>query len=72
MVMNNAGIAEPMFSFESDLSDKWEKTIDIDLNAVIRGTKMAIKTFRDQNSGGVIVNTASLAGTIPAGTLLVS
>ena len=36
--------------------------VDIDLTAVILGTRLAITEFKTQNSGGVVLNTASMAG----------
>ncbi|XP_039630463.1 15-hydroxyprostaglandin dehydrogenase [NAD(+)]-like isoform X1 [Polypterus senegalus] len=56
IVCNNAGIAN-----EQD----WEKTITVNLNGVIRGTYLAMEIMKQQKEGGVIVNTASLAGLEP-------
>lgn len=55
VVCNNAGIAD-----ESD----FQKVIDIDLTAVIRGTILA-KKYMDKNNGGnggVVINVSSMAG----------
>nr|XP_015205132.1 PREDICTED: 15-hydroxyprostaglandin dehydrogenase [NAD(+)]-like isoform X2 [Lepisosteus oculatus] len=58
IVCNNAGIGN-----END----WEKTVAINLNAVIRGTYLALQYMRKENRGhgGVIVNVASMAGLGP-------
>eukprot|EP01124_Arcella_intermedia_P000455 TRINITY_DN10227_c0_g1_i2.p1 TRINITY_DN10227_c0_g1~~TRINITY_DN10227_c0_g1_i2.p1 ORF type:complete len:166 (+),score=39.97 TRINITY_DN10227_c0_g1_i2:237-734(+) len=44
---------------------RWTKMMEVNLNAVIRGTQLAIQIFKKQGKGGVIVNTASLAGIYP-------
>ncbi|KAF9912710.1 hypothetical protein EC991_009446 [Linnemannia zychae] len=64
IVANNAGIAEnqPLWEDEKGI---WKKVIDIDLSAVIEGTRLAIEALKKQGSGGVIINTASLAGLYP-------
>ncbi|XP_064205804.1 15-hydroxyprostaglandin dehydrogenase [NAD(+)]-like [Anguilla rostrata] len=58
IVANNAGILD-----ESD----WEKTVQINLNGVIRGTYLALQHMKKGSGGGggVIVNTASIAGLGP-------
>ncbi|KAF9109907.1 hypothetical protein BGX27_007010 [Mortierella sp. AM989] len=64
IIANNAGIAEnqPLWL---DESGSWKKVIDIDLSAVIEGTRLGIKVLTEQGRGGVIINTASLAGLYP-------
>ncbi|KAF9979621.1 hypothetical protein BGZ65_006262 [Modicella reniformis] len=42
----------------------WKK-VDIDLSAVIEGTRPGILALKKQGHGGVIINTASLAGLYP-------
>lgn len=64
IVINNAGIAERTPLWEDD-KGFWKKVIDIDLTAVIEGTRLGIQVLREQGRGGVIVNTASLAGLYP-------
>jgi NAD(P)-dependent dehydrogenase (short-subunit alcohol dehydrogenase family) len=41
--------------------------LDIDLRAVILGAQLAVQQLRRQGGGGVIVNTASMAGLDPVG-----
>ncbi|MBN3296241.1 15-hydroxyprostaglandin dehydrogenase [NAD(+)] [Amia ocellicauda] len=55
---NNAGITN---------EQKWEKTVAINLNGVIRGTYLALQYMKKENGGqgGVIVNVASMAGLGP-------
>ncbi|KAG0338034.1 hypothetical protein BG004_007393, partial [Podila humilis] len=64
IIVNNAGIAEnaPLWLDEKGI---WKKVIDIDLSAVIEGTRLGIEALEKQNKPGVIVNTASLAGLYP-------
>lgn len=65
IVDNNAGISEIGLDFFAPGSDAWEKTLAIDLEAVIRGTQLAVQQLRRQGGGGVIINTASMGGLIP-------
>ncbi|XP_071958131.1 15-hydroxyprostaglandin dehydrogenase [NAD(+)]-like [Antedon mediterranea] len=55
IVCNNAGIAN---------EEDWQKMIEINLTAVTHGTFLAIKHMSKENggSGGVIINTGSIAG----------
>jgi NAD(P)-dependent dehydrogenase (short-subunit alcohol dehydrogenase family) len=67
IVHNNAGITErgeDLFARDAQL---WERVLDIDLRAVILGTQLAVQQMRSQGGGGVIVNTASMAGLDPIG-----
>lgn len=67
-VYNNAGIAVsgPM---ETIPIEDWEKILAINLSGVVYGTEVAYKIMVDQGFGH-IVNTASLAGLIPAPLLV--
>ncbi|KAF9584535.1 hypothetical protein BGW38_006101 [Lunasporangiospora selenospora] len=65
IVINNAGIAERM-PLWMDEQGVWKKVLNIDLAAVIEGTRLGIQALqKNGNEGGVIVNTASLAGLYP-------
>ncbi|GMH80561.1 hypothetical protein TrST_g2961 [Triparma strigata] len=55
IVSNNAGIG----------GADWEKTLAVDLSAVIMGTSMGLARFKKEAAGGVIVNVASMAGLAP-------
>lgn len=66
IVVNNAGIVERYPLWEDD-KGVWKKVIDIDLSAVIEGTRLGIHALKRYGRGGVIVNTASLAGLYPQG-----
>ncbi|XP_073499924.1 15-hydroxyprostaglandin dehydrogenase [NAD(+)] [Phyllobates terribilis] len=59
ILVNNAGVNN-----EKD----WEKTIEVNLISVIRGTYIGLELMNKKNGGqgGVIINISSLAGLIPA------
>jgi NAD(P)-dependent dehydrogenase (short-subunit alcohol dehydrogenase family) len=63
-MFNNAGIAIAKEAHHHTLED-WYTTLDIDLRGVIHGVHSAYPRMIEQGSGH-IVNTASLAGLIPA------
>jgi len=75
VVVNNAGIGEiPLLQHNQN----WRKVVDIDLTAVIDGTRLAALEMMQQQGGdhtgstsaterGVIVNVASMAGLLPQG-----
>lgn len=61
IIHNNAGVGTPRPRFPEARQDDWERTIAIDLWAVIAGTQVAVPALQ-RRGGGVIVNTASVAG----------
>jgi len=65
IVHNNAGISEGGQDFFAPGADIWERTLAIDLAAVIKATQLEVQLMRAQGGGGVIVNTASMGGLIP-------
>lgn len=67
IVHNNAGISERGEDFLQRNAMLWERVLDIDLRAVILGTQLAVLQMREQSGGGVIINTASMAGLDPRG-----
>lgn len=60
---NNAGIVTRRPRFPDTPPQNWEQTLAINLWAVIAGTQAAVPAMR-RRGGGVIVNTASMAGVI--------
>lgn len=60
----NAGVGTPRPVFPDAKPEDWERTIAIDLWAVIAGVQAAVPALR-RRGGGVILNTASMAGLIP-------
>jgi NAD(P)-dependent dehydrogenase (short-subunit alcohol dehydrogenase family) len=58
---NNAGIALPPPRFPDTPVERWEQALAVNLWAVIAGTQATVPAMR-RRGGGVIVNTASIAG----------
>ena len=63
VVFNNAGIATPQPGFTRIAVEDWKRVLDIDLLGVALGCYLAFPLMRER--GGVIVNTASMAGVYP-------
>ncbi|MFN8099479.1 MAG: SDR family oxidoreductase [Dermatophilaceae bacterium] len=69
LMVNNAGV---LFAgaFEETTDRHWEVAIDVNLRGVVEGARAAYGVMLGQRTGreraGVILNTASLAGLIPA------
>jgi NAD(P)-dependent dehydrogenase (short-subunit alcohol dehydrogenase family) len=61
ILFNNAGIFEP--GFTKIPVEKWKRVLDVDLFGVALGCYLAFPLMREH--GGVIVNTASMAGLYP-------
>ncbi len=62
IVCNNAGVGgESLFE---DEPGAWRRMIDINLAAVIEGTRLAVREMMG-GRGGVVVNTASMGGLLP-------
>lgn len=72
LMVNNAGVlfAGP---FAETTRRHWDKAIDVNLRGVVHGTQAAYQVMRGRRRGreraGVILNTGSLAGLIPAPTM---
>ena len=60
---NNAGVNTGLPRFPDAPPERWEQTFAVNLWAVIAGTQAAVPAMR-RRGGGVIVNTASIAGII--------
>ena len=63
IVFNNAGIATPQPGFTRIAVEDWKRVLDIDLLGVALGCYLAFPLMREH--GGVIINTASMAGVYP-------
>jgi NAD(P)-dependent dehydrogenase (short-subunit alcohol dehydrogenase family) len=61
ILYNNAGITTGNPRWPDCPEDQWRRTVEVDLNAVIEGTRKAIPLLKARG-GGVIIHTASLAG----------
>ena len=76
IIYNNAGISSPMNenggmkTFVEATDEDIDRIMAINVKGVILGCQVAITQFRKQGGGGVIVNTASVAGMIGWGGAL--
>ena len=61
---NNAGIGTPQPRFPEARPDDWERTLAVDLWGVIACVQAEVPAMR-RRGGGVIINTASVAGLAP-------
>ena len=61
ILYNNAGVTTGDPRYPDSPEANWRRTVEIDLNAVIEGTRQAVLRMRKRD-GGVIIQTASLAG----------
>jgi NAD(P)-dependent dehydrogenase (short-subunit alcohol dehydrogenase family) len=61
ILYNNAGVTTGIPRWPECTEDQWRRTVEIDLCAVIEGTRKAIPLLK-KRGGGVIISTASLAG----------
>jgi len=68
LVFNNAGIAVGGRTDELTL-DHWNKTLDVNLRGVVHGVHAAYPILLEQGHGHIL-NTASLAGLVPAPMML--
>lgn len=64
---NNAGINAGWPRFPNAPRERWDRTVAINLWAVIAGTQAAVPAMR-RRGGGVIINSASMAGLVTYGT----
>jgi len=66
VMMNNVGISTPRpgMTFDEHDDDDWQRLVDVNLRSVFYGCKQAIRQFKAQGDGGVIVNTGSAAGMV--------
>ncbi|GAA2412485.1 SDR family oxidoreductase [Actinomadura vinacea] len=61
VAVNNAGLGGT--AELADMTDaEWDKVLDVTLNGTMRCTRAALRVMREQDSGGVIVNNASVIG----------
>jgi NAD(P)-dependent dehydrogenase (short-subunit alcohol dehydrogenase family) len=73
VMYNNAGVTRRMKTdFLDTTQDDLLKLTAINVGGVVSGIQAAVRQFRKQGGGGVIVNTASLAGLIGYGSPLYS
>ena len=63
IMVNNAGILDSMMPIVATDEELYDRIMTVNAKGVFLGMKRAIEQFNDQGNGGVIVNTASVAGT---------
>lgn len=61
ILCNNAGIMDGFYSIEETEENMWDKVMNVNLKAPYLATKLALPHMMG-NGGGVILNTASVAG----------
>jgi NAD(P)-dependent dehydrogenase (short-subunit alcohol dehydrogenase family) len=71
-MFNNAGVtgAKPGMLFEDHTAEDFERLNAINFRGVFHGCKHAVKQFKAQGDGGVIVNTGSVAGMVGFGSVV--
>lgn len=62
MFVNTAGILTGFGRIHNLTDDDWRRSIDVNLMGTVNGIRAAVKAMRQQESGGSIVTTASVAG----------
>lgn len=76
IMYNNAGITivpkpgEPLKRFIDATVEEIERLQAVNVNGVLNGCRAALRQFEQQGGGGVIVNTASVAGLIGYGGVI--
>ncbi|MET0378225.1 MAG: SDR family oxidoreductase [Spongiibacteraceae bacterium] len=74
VMYNNAGVATSVDGKSKSLIDQddedFERLVSINFKGVIYGCQQAVRTFIAQGGGGVIVNTASVAGMVGWGGVM--
>ncbi len=62
IVFNNAGVGGAIGPLTETTVQAWDYTMDVLAKSVFLGMKHAARIFQRQDDGGVIINTASIAG----------
>jgi NAD(P)-dependent dehydrogenase (short-subunit alcohol dehydrogenase family) len=72
VMFNNAGVTgmKPGQSFEDHTIGDFERLTTINFKGVFLGCKHAVRQYKAQGSGGVIVNTGSIAGMVGFGSVV--
>jgi NAD(P)-dependent dehydrogenase (short-subunit alcohol dehydrogenase family) len=72
IMFNNAGVTgfKAGQGFEDATAADFERLVDINFRGVFHGCKHAVRRFKQQGGGGVIVNTGSIAGMVGFGSVV--
>ncbi len=65
ILFNNAGMPQTSTKIEEYPEELFDKIIAVNVKGVFLGCKYAVPVFRRQGTGGVIINTASIAASRP-------
>lgn len=65
IVYNNAGVPLSPHSIEDITEEIFDRIFNVNVKGVIWGCKFAVPIFKKQNTGGVIINTASISASRP-------
>jgi NAD(P)-dependent dehydrogenase (short-subunit alcohol dehydrogenase family) len=70
VMFNNAGIASPRrgILLEEHTDADFDHLVDVNARGVFNGCRAAIRQFKEQGDGGVVVNTGSVAGMVSWGS----
>jgi NAD(P)-dependent dehydrogenase (short-subunit alcohol dehydrogenase family) len=70
IMFNNAGIASPRrgILFEEHTGEDFDRLVSVNGRSVFHGCREAMIQFKSQGDGGVILNTASIAGLVAIGS----
>ena len=70
VMFNNAGIASPRrgILLEEHTDADFDRLVDVNARGVFNGCRTAVRQFKAQGDGGVVVNTASVAGLVSWGS----
>lgn len=69
VLYNNAGIPTPRLgmALEDHSADDFRRLVAVNFGGVFNGCKHAVRRFKEQGDGGVILNTGSVAGLVSWG-----
>jgi NAD(P)-dependent dehydrogenase (short-subunit alcohol dehydrogenase family) len=62
ILINNAGIMDNFVTVGNLTNDLWNKVLSINLTAPMMASRLALNIMKEQETGGAIVNTASVGG----------
>ena len=70
VMFNNAGIASPRrgILLEEHTDADFDRLVDVNARGVFNGCRTAVRQFKAQGDGGVVVNTGSVAGMVSWGS----
>lgn len=62
VMINNAGVLNSNARIHNLTESEWRRVIDVNLMGTVHGMRSAVQAMRKQQTGGAIINTASIAG----------